>query len=310
MTELTYVAPEKADIYPADTMALAGRKVLAYYYGRMLSEEARVRGEGDVDAIHDMRVATRRLRSALRIFGPFYRRSEVKPLRRGLRRVAAALGAVRDLDVMRLKCEAYVEAHQDGENLRSIIDDLFRQRQAAYRALLDTLEGKAYAELLTEFSVFLSASDPVHEDEQAARVRDTAPRLIYTQYGTLRAYEDGLAAATPDTLHSLRIEAKRFRYLLEAFTEVLGPEVKQAINAAKALQDHLGELQDARVAVDALNAYLAQSDHRAEVKRAIRKYRSARNAEKRALRAQVRVIWAAFTHPEVRRALALGVAAL
>lgn len=90
-----------------DSMSEAGRKILAFYLARMLKEEAGVRKGDDVEAVHDMRVATRRMRSVLRIFSPYYERKKVKALVRRLRKVAGALGEVRDLDVFRMKTEAY-----------------------------------------------------------------------------------------------------------------------------------------------------------------------------------------------------------
>ena len=80
--------------------------------------------------------------------------------------------------------------------------------------------------------------------------------LIYEQYSHVRAYEPILNNAPLETLHALRIELKRFRYAIEAFEDVLGSELKTLLDATKALQEHLGDLQDARVAVGLLNDYL------------------------------------------------------
>src|SRR5579862_2687576 len=62
-----------------DTMADAGRKVLAHYFAKMLSKEDGARKGDDTEAVHDMRVATRRMRSALKLFGPYYPRRTLKP---------------------------------------------------------------------------------------------------------------------------------------------------------------------------------------------------------------------------------------
>jgi CHAD domain-containing protein len=302
--------PDKAGVQPDDRMATAGRKVLAFYFGRMLREEAKVRGDGGIDEIHDLRVATRRLRSALRTFAPFFKRSVIRPIRRELRDMADALGKVRDLDVMRLKGEKYAEDQRKAEPLAPLIEHLKTQRQTAFEMFLDQLSADNYIEFLEDFSAFLNKTNRVSKREGTCRVRDTLPRLIYAQYGIMRAYEVGLDQAMPDTLHRLRIEAKRFRYLLEAFTEVLGPEAKQVIEAAKTLQDHLGDLQDARVAVESLDEYLTQTAHTTTVRRAINGYKKARETEQRDLHEQVGEAWNNFTNPEIRRALALSVAVL
>src|SRR5437870_6198022 len=87
-----FLPSDKPGLQPDDSMAEAGRKVLAYYFARMQEQEPSVReGHQNKDAIHDMRVATRRMRSALDIFGAFYRGSAIRPFSKELRRVARSL---------------------------------------------------------------------------------------------------------------------------------------------------------------------------------------------------------------------------
>src|SRR5690606_30776478 len=94
-------APEQKSpgVEPDDPMSEAGRKILRFHFRRMLRQESGARQGDDPEAVHDMRVATRRLRAALRVFGPYYDPGVIHPLDRGLRRAGRALGAVRDLDV-------------------------------------------------------------------------------------------------------------------------------------------------------------------------------------------------------------------
>src|SRR5262245_1416736 len=65
--------PEAPGLRADDSMSEAGRKVMAYYFARMLSHEEAVRQGDNDEAVHDMRVATRRLRSALQMFEPYFR---------------------------------------------------------------------------------------------------------------------------------------------------------------------------------------------------------------------------------------------
>ena len=86
-----------------DTMAEAARKTLRYHFHQMLDNEAETRLGEDIEALHDMRVATRRMRTAFRVFADFLDADATAPYRKSLKRVGRALGEVRDLDVFRGK---------------------------------------------------------------------------------------------------------------------------------------------------------------------------------------------------------------
>jgi len=308
---------DKPGISADDPMSEAGRKVLAYYFARMRAEEEKVRAENASDPIHDMRVATRRLRSALTLFSPFYHKRAIKPFRKTLPKVADALGAVRDMDVFHHKTKDYAESlpEAEREGLQPLLDDTQRRIDEAYLALMAILDGHNYQHFLTAFADFVTTPEKgaktLANDEQPVpyRVRHVIPPLIYEKDAAVRAYETVLANAPLDTLHALRIEAKRLRYALEAFEEVLGPEAKQVINAAKTLQDHLGDLQDARVAGQHMMEFIQEANEQASTA-AILQYMAAREASKQDLLNGVPEAWAAFTQPDMRRGLALSVSVL
>jgi triphosphatase len=317
---------DQPGVVPGDVMSEAGRKILVFHFARMLNEEPAVREGNNIEAIHDMRVATRRMRSTLNLFRAFYDESLIKSLRRGLRTIARALGAVRDLDVFRLKAEAYAESltPADRAAFQPLLDNWRQQEDDARIPLIELLNSARYAKFLDRFEAFAVTPGfgvlPItarnrEGDPAPSQVGHIAPQLIYAQYSIVRAYETLLGHASPDTLHHLRIEVKRLRYTLEAFTDVLGEEAKSAIEATKALQDYLGELQDARVAIDLLKAYLRRCkesdgmDRRAQTT-AVQAYMETCKALKQQLIAGVPTAWAAFVHPDVRRDLAMAVAAL
>jgi CHAD domain-containing protein len=76
-----------------------------------------------------------------------------------------------------------------------------------------------------------------------------APLLIYTRLASVRAFNAILPDASIEQLHGLRIEFKKLRYTIEFFREVLGEEARAVIDDLKALQDHLGDLNDAQGAI-------------------------------------------------------------
>ncbi len=304
---------ESPGVKPDDPMPDAGRKVLAHYFARMRGEEEGVRQGEDSDPVHDMRVATRRLRNALTVFGPYYKKKAVKALRKPLSDLANVLGDVRDLDVLRHKAHKYVEKLPEDQQkkLDPLLDDWKNKLAHDRETLIQTLDSPMYTEFVADFEAFVTTLDDEAQmlDETPYRVRHVLPTLVYERYETVRAYETILSVAPLDTLHALRIEAKHLRYTLEAFEEVLGSEVRRVIDEIKALQDHLGDLQDTRVASALIHDYITQAeDH--EPMTGILEYLMAREEEKQSLLAGVAQRWQAFVEPEVRRALALSVSVL
>ena len=92
---------------PDEAMSEAGRKAMYTHFLKMLANEAGTRLGEDIEALHDMRVSTRRMRAAYRIFADYYDPKIFAPFNKGLRRTGAMLGAVRDLDVLLEKAEAW-----------------------------------------------------------------------------------------------------------------------------------------------------------------------------------------------------------
>jgi CHAD domain-containing protein len=317
-----FAAPAIPGVVPDDPMSEAGRKIMAYYFGKMLSHEEAVRQGDGTDPVHDMRVATRRLRSALRTFQPYYRKRVTKPFRKTLNKLAGALGDVRDLDVFRMKTDKHLDALSESERdeLKALLDDWKDQFDAARDRLTDLLDSNRYARFVADFAEFVAtpeqgAKDDIVDEDSGDEpptprlVRHVAPGLIYERYGVVRAHETTLNEASLDTLHRLRINAKRLRYALEALEEVLGPEAKSVIESVKAVQDHLGDLQDARVAVKMMQDFVDDAEDR-QSKAAVLKYMAVRESEKQQLLAGVPGLWQAFTQPDGRRSLALAVAVL
>jgi CHAD domain-containing protein len=95
------------DLKVCDTMAVAGRKILQVQFARMLKREPGTRSGRDIEDLHRMRVATRRMRTAFEILGKYYRKKKIKPIVKGLRKTGRALGRVRDYDVLIQKTSSF-----------------------------------------------------------------------------------------------------------------------------------------------------------------------------------------------------------
>jgi CHAD domain-containing protein len=259
-------------IEPDDPMSEAGRKTFRFHYRRMLHNEPGTRLGEDIEALHDMRVATRRMRAAFRVFGDYYRPKAVAPYLKGLKRTGRALGPVRDLDVFRAKVQAYLSTLPEPQqgSLDGFLAVLEAQRKAARERMIAYLDSKKYARFRDRFGQFVETeglgSRPVTldgGDPVPYRVRHVAPMAVYARLAAVRAYDEWVSIPWTDLpdpplerLHALRIACKRLRYALEFFREVLGPDTKALIKQIVTVQDHLGDLQDAVVARRLLREYL------------------------------------------------------
>ncbi|HEC21744.1 MAG TPA: CHAD domain-containing protein [Chloroflexi bacterium] len=318
--------PETPGLQPDDLMSEAGRKVLRLHFERLLYHEPGTRRGHDIEALHDMRVATRRMRAAFRVFGPYFEKRTRRRLLRGLRRTGRALGHVRDLDVFMAYAQQYLAGLPAArQHELDVLMGYWRERRAEARdqmlAYLDSTEYTDFVEAFREFveTPGLGSKDVDLEGPIPRHVMYVAPRLIYTRYEAVRAYEPLLQDAPIATLHALRIDAKRLRYTLEFFREVLGEEAGEVIKAVVGLQDHLGALHDADVACSLLQRYmkklLKQTRRQAGSARlsdlgGIVAYLESREQEMEHLSATFPEAWERVVAPETRRRLALAVSVL
>jgi len=113
---------------PEDTMAEAGRKVLLSELIKILSHEAGSRTDRDLEDVHQMRVAMRRIRSLFRLLRPYFKKSVIRQYNHEFSALASGLGEVRDLDVLldnlrRFKSKAKLK----DESFQLLLDELERQ---------------------------------------------------------------------------------------------------------------------------------------------------------------------------------------
>ena len=108
---------EKIGLTDLDPISEAGRKVLRFHYLRMISHEAGTRQGEDIEELHDMRVATRRLRSAIGTFRLFYQKKYHKRFMSDLRDVGIVLGRVRDFDVFLVNLSQGQQFHLLKDNI-------------------------------------------------------------------------------------------------------------------------------------------------------------------------------------------------
>jgi CHAD domain-containing protein len=309
--------PKTPGVLLDDHIAEAGRKVLRFHLARMLAKEAGTRDGSDPEDLHDMRVATRRQRAAWRVFGTAFRGGRTKTYRRGLRDIGSRLGAVRDLDVLLDAADAYRDDLPTAEQraLEPLLAGWRAHRDDARRLLIRELDSDGYKRWVDDYSEFVRhdglAVVPVSPTEPH-RVRDTAGSQILTAYEAVRAYEPVLRWADVETLHELRIAGKWLRYTLEFSREALPAEASMLIARVTALQDHLGELNDANVTAGMARSFLVENAGGLSSleSAAIGRYLVSREREVAKLRRTVGGPWRGVAGVSFRRALGRTIAGL
>ncbi|GAB4540954.1 MAG: hypothetical protein Kow0063_31330 [Anaerolineae bacterium] len=316
--------PKSPGLEANDPMAEAARKTFWLHYRRMLYYEPGTRLGEDIEELHDMRVATRRMRAAFQVFGDYLDMDQMRPFLKGLRRTGRALGAVRDLDVFWEKTQHYLETLPPDQpyDLSPLRTAWEAERETARERMLAYLDSKRYARFVQEFGDFLQKPGAgalpglsLDGEPLPHRLRHVVPVAVYQRLAAVWAYDEWVTG--PDVpierLHRLRIAAKGLRYTLEYFQEVLGPEAKLVINEVKAVQDHLGDLQDAVVASNLLRDFLtwgtwghqqdqdrpAHSPTEPIVAPGVAAYLAARQTELQRLLDSFPQVWTHFQRPEL-----------
>jgi CHAD domain-containing protein len=324
--------PRTPGVIADDTLAEAGRKVLRMHLARMLAAEEGTRAGQDIEELHRMRVATRRMRSVWRVFDGAYRPKIQRRYVRELRTVATALGAVRDLDVQLEALEVWAATPDVSEGaqgaaipaggadtaaigepgvavaLRPFRDELAARREEARRELIDLLDSRRYQDFVSDYLEFTEtpgAAERIIAPGRPVLVRHMAGGRIWAAYEHLRAHETLLAWADIPALHAVRIDAKRLRYTLESFREVLPSAAGDLITRVTALQDHLGNLNDADIAARLAREHLMTSGPRlsAASRAAVARYLASREGLVSTLRRSLGVQWRPLVAPATRRML-------
>ena len=253
---------------PARRRPSAGRKgtagaVLMEYVAaqvdRIAAEDLRVR-RGEPDAVHQLRVASRRLRSALQAYRPLLDRDRTDPLVEGLRSFGAALAPARDAEVLRERVSSGLSdlppelvlgpvqaqttryfARTEAEARAAVLTELDGERFTALRAGLDAL--------VNEPPLTARAARPARRELPALAVRSA--RRLERAVGT--AVDGSVPVEERDVaVHSARKAGKRLRYATEVARPAVGKPAKRFTKQLKAFQSALGEHQDTVVAREAL----------------------------------------------------------
>ena len=204
--------------------------------------------KGDVQAVHQTRVATRRLREALPVVA---RGGTARKLRRVARRLTRTLGPVRELDVALLTLEELATGGDVPRRAitwlrRSVTDERRRLHAELVRRIdrcdVDKLQRKALATARDKHS----PRPTVRDKRRVAAARARAARRAERLRGSI---ENAAGMYLPDRLHEVRIAVKKLRYAMEVTRELSGSRATARIDTLKRMQDLLGRMHDFEVLI-------------------------------------------------------------
>ncbi len=244
-------------------------------YVAILSHEADVISDGDVEAVHQMRVSLRRMRSAIQAFVPILDIPKVMGAKQ-IAKVAKILGKVRDLDVLSNTCKTYQIDLPESEQvyLTEIRSTITKRRRKAISKVQSMFEAEDYQYLKLSINNWLN--NPQYMPIVQVPIAEVLPHLILPVVGKLFLnsgwwLELDLAAVehpelalseflvnSGQTLHDLRKQVKATRYLMELFPDRYSLRYNDYLHDLKEIHQLLGDIQDSIVFDDFIQRILGK----------------------------------------------------
>ena len=221
----------------------------------------------DIEGVHDMRVASRRLRSAIQDFSGFLPGKPLRLARKNIRMIATALGIVRDLDVAIATLEEVLTDSPEElkHGLAAVIERKREERERRRRALFEVLTPDAQAYSESRFALILerrSGDRTARQGRKKARrelsFREAGRAIIRLRLSEIEKLSSSLYKPFEiEPLHDMRISAKRFRYAIELFSSCWGDALLPFAEEVARLQSELGEVHDSDEWIISLGRELA-----------------------------------------------------
>jgi len=240
--------PRSALINPRDTAADAAHRIFQRQLDQFFSRTYGLPYDQDIEYVHEMRVALRRLRAALRVFRKVVG-YDLTELGGELKRLAGVLGEVRDIDVFTAFLSAYAEQAPDAHSrfLERLIQSQHRKRRRLYRGLGDVLGSARYVEFGKTCCSVRAGWGAAAEDTEDGRIADRAPRMLRKRLKRVLKYDRRLDRLAGEDQHQLRIECKKLRYTAEFLSDIYRGHLAEIIAPMVRMQDALGDVHDADV---------------------------------------------------------------
>lgn len=251
--------PWPVRLFPDTPLREAARRVLRRAHRQLREAEPEARCGEDPEGVHRMRVASRRMRAALRLFESALPARALAVQRRHLERLTSMLGAVRDLDVMGLALPRVASELPSGlgaelEPLHQLVASL---RARARGRLVAWLASAARLRAEERFEAFLAPVSTPSRGAAAQPLGEAVPLLVAAAAERVFHRGETLKKNAPARdIHRLRLALKHLRYTIEALDDVLEHELEPLLARMVHLQDILGRFNDACVAAANLTAWI------------------------------------------------------
>lgn len=257
------MAKKKSDL----DVQILGASIIMQQLSLLVAEIEGVKKAEDIEAVHRMRVATRRLRSALPVFGPYLAPRRFETWRKRIRGITRALGAARDADVQIEHLTELVSHLSPPERagVRRLLLRLRQRRREMQPKVNKALRQFERSGLVAEISQKLA---PFEIYKSQLNLQSTA--LLRTGAEHIQQKLDEFLAFEPyvfqpecvSELHAMRIAAKHLRYTLEFFAPLYPDELKGTLKILRSCQDALGAIHDADVWVASLPDFIEEERQR------------------------------------------------
>ena len=241
-------------------------EVLRLRFDEVVSFSGAVTVAWNVNGVHDMRVALRRLRTALRDFVQVIDSKSLKRVKDDLKKVADSLGEVRDLDVAMIALEDLCRETDDEaikNGIAALSQELRIDRENAHARAQKTLESISVANLRNRFSRGIEDSLRQRELFRPSDLAEVGRRVIETRIQEISSLGSSIYMPFDGLqLHDLRIAAKRLRYAIELFGPGWTEEIAGFAKEMSKLQSYLGEVHDCDLWIEKLSVRLTEKESR------------------------------------------------
>jgi triphosphatase len=249
--------PRRLTLFPGETVANAARKAIAFGVESITLNQAAAEG-GDAEALHQLRVASRRLRASIELFSGFLYAAQLKICRRDIAWIMDQAGAVRECDVTAALLKDRAAKIEPGlaESSAPMLALLDARRKSEHAVLYEVLGSKRFR----AFS--LKMSRPAIKKIGSERTLGAAASQLMRSIARSAMHFGGAldSDAPAATFHKLRVRIKRLRYALEMLKPLGGKRHKRTLARLEELQESLGLYHDVTVASAWLHRYAETSD--------------------------------------------------
>lgn len=255
---------EIKDIAADEKLETCARQIIVTRFREMMCYKEGARDGRDIEFVHDMRVASRRLRTAMENFADCFPRKPFKKHYKQVKVITRTMGGVRDLDVLiaRFQKELVTLSEVEQRDIRGLIEHLHQKREEARKpmlALFAKLETRGFEKkFLTFFGNNVAKPQKITGIKPNQSYRANAPRILPQWVEEVYKWECFIRdPARRTALHNMRISIKRLRYTMEIFGVVYKPKKRftECVAVILDLQEILGDIHDCDVVLEVLTDY-------------------------------------------------------